>query len=84
MTAAHPSHSPHAKAAYAALRHGGAPAAHARVQLGLSLKVALRLERTFQARKGWDPMRPRFARHDLHVTQVVAEGGFPVLPERPR
>lgn len=75
-----------ASAAYAALRHGGAPPAIARVQLGLGRSVAFRLEKMFQARRsgGCDAMRPRFARHELHVKQVMKAGGFPILPERRR
>ena len=29
--------------------------------------------------RGADAMRPRFARHELHVAAVQAEGGFPAL-----
>ncbi|HEY8572753.1 hypothetical protein [Phenylobacterium sp.] len=70
-----------ASACYAALRHGGAPPVDARAQLGLGRRVAFELELFFHGRFG-GPMRPRFARHHRHVTAVLAEGGFPVMPER--
>lgn len=75
-----------ASKAYSALRHGGAPAAIARVQLGLSAEAAARLERMLLARPGGGPdaMRPSFARHDRHVAAVRAGGGYPVLRETAR
>jgi hypothetical protein len=78
--------SPLASASYAALRYEGAPPPRAQAALDLSPAAAARLERLFQARPGGgtDPMRPRFARHSAHVRAVLAQGGFPVLPERPR
>lgn len=77
---------PLASATYAALRHGGAPPAHAQAQVGVSPQVGRRLERLFQRRGGgrFDAMRPRFAHHDAHIRAALAEGGFPVLPERRR
>ncbi|HEY8615993.1 hypothetical protein [Phenylobacterium sp.] len=86
MTTATHDLSPHASAAYVALRRGGTPPAAARLQLGLMPIAALRLERTFQARKWRDPdaLRPRFAHHRRHLAAVLAAGGFPVLPERLR
>jgi hypothetical protein len=72
-----------ASAAYAALRQGGAPPAHASAQLGLGRRVSRELETWFRARRG-GAVRPRFARHERHVAAVLAEGGFPALPERRR
>ena len=68
-----------ASVSYVALRHGGAPPARARAQLGLSPRVGFELEQLFRKRKG-RPLRPRFARDDLHVRAVLRAGGFPVLP----
>lgn len=68
---------------YFVLRHSGASAARARVELGLELSTGRTQEALFQVRhpgKGGDPMRPRFARHGAHVAGVLAAGGFPVLP----
>jgi hypothetical protein len=65
-----------ASAAYAALRHGGAPPEHARVQLGLRRPVALQIERCFLARKG--------ARDERHIRAVLKAGGFPACRLRPR
>jgi hypothetical protein len=31
-----------------------------------------------------DRMRPRYARCGRHVAEVLAQGGYPVLPERRR
>jgi hypothetical protein len=75
-----------ASPAYAALRHGGAPAHVAAAQLRLDPLRALRLERLFQARRGGgvDPMKPAYARSGRHVADVLAQGGFPVLPEKRR
>ena len=75
-----------ASPAYAALRHGGWPAHAAAAQLELDPLRALRLERLFQARRGGgrDPMKPAYARNGRHVAAVLAEGGFPVLPEKQR
>lgn len=70
--------------AYAALRLGGAQAATARLQLGLSPRAGARLEAAFRrksARGGGDAQLPRFARHEAHVAQVLREGGFPALTE---
>lgn len=72
-----------ASAAYAALRHGGAPPAHASAQLGLTRRVSRELETWLHARRG-GPQRPRFARDERHLSAVLAQGGFPVLPERRR
>lgn len=77
---------PSASPAYAALRHGGWPAHIAAAQLQLEPLRALRLERLFQARGGGgqDAMKPAYARNGRHVAAVLAEGGFPVLPEKKR
>lgn len=74
-----------ASSSYAALRHGGTPAALARAQLGLTAEVAFRLEKLFQARPGggMDAMRPSFARHGEHVAAVQAAGGYPICGSRP-
>ncbi|WP_374471091.1 hypothetical protein [Phenylobacterium sp.] len=86
MTTCSPNPSTSASAAYAALRHGGSPPGVASVQLGLDRDVALRLERSFirRAGGGHHAMRPRFAHHDLHVGQVLAQGGYPAMPDRSR
>ena len=68
---------------YSALRHGGAPPARVLAQLGLGRSVAIELERWFCKRRG-GVLRPRFARHDVHVRAVLEQGGFPDLPERRR
>jgi hypothetical protein len=75
-----------ASPAYAALRHGGWPACAAAAQLQLDPLRALRLERLFQARRGGgrDPMKPAYARNGRHVAAVLAQGGYPVLPEKKR
>lgn len=73
-----------ASVGYAVLRHGGDPPERAVALLGLDPFIGLRLERSFRRRiacRGGELM-PRFARHDRHVRAVMAEGGFPVLPER--
>ena len=72
---------PFASASYAALRHEGFSPPRVRAELGLAEGRARKLERLFQARPGGgtDPMRPRFARHGMHVRAVAAAGGFPVL-----
>jgi hypothetical protein len=58
----------------------------ARAALGLPEAAAARFERLFLARPGAgpDPMRPRFARHEFHVAAVMAQGGYPMLPEKGR
>ena len=78
--------SPLASASYSVLRYEGMPPPRARAVLDLPAATAARLERLFQGRPGGgtDPMRPRFARHAAHVRAVLGEGGFPVLPARPR
>lgn len=75
-----------ASAGYAALRHAGVPAARVAAELRLEPFRALRLERLFRARPGGglNPMKPRYARHGRHVDAVLAQGGYPVLPERRR
>jgi hypothetical protein len=75
-----------ASPAYAALRHGGSPAHLAAAQLQLDPLRALRLERLFQARRGGgqDPMKPAYARNGRHVADVLAQGGYPALPENRR
>lgn len=64
-----------ASGAYAALRQGGASAPRARIELALAAPEALRLERLFLR------TRPRAGRDAGHVAAVLAEGGFPELPE---
>lgn len=73
-------------ASYATLRYEGVPPPQARTALQLPETTAARFERLFLARPGAgpDPMRPRFARHELHVAAVTAQGGYPVLPEKCR
>ena len=73
-------------ASYAALRYQGVPPPRARAMLELPEATAARFERLFLARPGAgpDPMRPRFARHGRHVAAVMAQGGYPVLPEKCR
>lgn len=74
-----------ASVGYAALRHGGAPAWRAAAELRLDPRRAEGLERLFRTHRGGrpdDPMRPRYANNGRHVTDVLAQGGFPVLPER--
>jgi hypothetical protein len=74
-----------ASASYAAARHGGAPPGVVAVELALPAETAVKLERLFQRRGGGvNAMKPRFARHAAHVASALAEGGFPVLPERRR
>lgn len=75
-----------ASAGYAALRHGGAPAWRAAAELAVDARRAKRLEGLFQHRKagGPDPMKPAYANNGRHVQDVLAEGGFPVLPETGR
>jgi hypothetical protein len=78
---------PNAGVGYAALRHGGAPPARAATELRLEPGRALRLETLFQARTRGpadDPMSPRYANCGRHVADVLALGGYPVLPERRR
>jgi hypothetical protein len=87
MTRSSPGLPPFARASYAALRQGGAPPPLAQVQLGLHASDAERLERLFRARGGGggdDAMRPAFARHEEHVSAVLAAGGYPALPETRR
>jgi hypothetical protein len=85
-----PSSSVHAptptSASYAALRYQGVPPPEAKAALELPEATAARFERLFLARPGAgpDPMRPRFARHALHVAAVTAQGGYPVLPKKCR
>jgi len=77
---------PNASAGYAALRHGGSAPWRAAAELSLPHRRAERLERMFQARKGGglDPMKPAYANNGRHVADVLAAGGYPVLPERRR
>jgi hypothetical protein len=79
-----PPASPLASASYAACRHGGSPPDIVRVQLALPPETAAELERLFQRRPGGGhgALRPRFARHQAHVQAVMAQGGYPALPER--
>jgi hypothetical protein len=75
--------SPLASASYAACRFGGAPPGIARVLLDLPAETAAELEHLFRARPGGGAhaMRPRFARHEAHVSAVMGEGGYPALAE---
>jgi hypothetical protein len=78
---------PNTGVGYAALRHGGAPPARAAAELRLEPRRARRLETLFQARPSGapdDPMKPRYANCGRHVADVLALGGFPVLPEARR
>jgi hypothetical protein len=86
MPSTSPNPHPLASASYAALRYEGVPPPRARVALGLAEATASRFEQLFQARPGGgsDPMRPRFARHAVHVAAVMAQGGFPAMPEKCR
>jgi hypothetical protein len=87
MESEHTKNTKNASAGYAALRHGGAPAWRARLELGLAAARAERMETLFRARTGGgpdDPMKPRYAKHGRHVAEVVAQGGYPVLPDRRR
>ncbi|HEX3699037.1 MAG TPA: hypothetical protein VHV27_00030 [Phenylobacterium sp.] len=87
MTSEQIKNTPNASAGYAALRHGGAPAWRAGVELGLTAGRAARLEELFRARRGGgpdDPMKPRYARNGRHAADVLAAGGYPVLPARRR
>lgn len=72
----------HASAAYAVLRRGGAAATRAQTELGLASEAVVHLERMFLSKA--EEQRPKFARHDRHVAAAMAQGGFPVLPERRR
>jgi hypothetical protein len=76
--------SPLASASYAACRYAGAPPDIVQVELQLPPETAAALERLFRRKPGGGPgaMRPRFARHEAHVRAVVAEGGYPAMPER--
>ena len=71
---------------YAALRYQGVPPPRARAALELPEATAARFERLFLASPGAgpDPMRPRFARDEAHVAAVMAQGGYPVLPDKCR
>ena len=75
---------PHVAPSYVVCRLGGAPPETAQNELGLTPKTVARLERLFQRRPGGgaDAMKPRFARHDQHVTSAMALGGFPGLARR--
>ena len=87
MTSEQIKNTTNASAGYAALRHGGAPAWRACAELGLPVARGEKLERLFQARRGGGPddaMKPRYARNGRHVADVLAAGGYPVLPERRR
>lgn len=78
---------PDTRMGYVVLRHGGAPAHRAAAELRLDPRRAKRLEQLFRDRPRGspdDPMKPRYANNGRHVTDVLAEGGFPVLPERRR
>lgn len=70
-----------ANASYRVLRYGGSTPEAARTLLDLPAPTADRFEQLFLRSSGGgdDPMRPAFARHDKHVTAVLAQGGFPAL-----
>jgi hypothetical protein len=83
MRTSHHDRPAHSGQAYAALRHGGASQARARAELALSVERAAELEARFRVRRpgeGPDAMRPRFARHQLHVATVLKQGGYPAIP----
>lgn len=87
MTREQTKNTPSASVGYAALRHGGAAPWRAAAELRLEPARAARLEGYFQTRRGGDPkdpMKPRYANHGRHVDDVLAAGGYPVLPERRR
>jgi len=78
---------PDTRMGYVVLRHGGSPPTRAAAEMRLDAARACRLEQLFRARRGGspdDPMRPRYANNGRHVADVMAQGGFPVLPERRR
>ena len=54
------------------------------VELGIAPTDVRRLEAHFRARPPWggDIQVPRFARHDKHVADVMAQGGFCAFSER--
>lgn len=67
---------------YSVLRHSGASQARACAELGVSSGRGLVLEALLHVARpgaGCDRERPRFARHDRHVADVLAAGGYPVL-----
>jgi hypothetical protein len=67
---------------YTALRLGGASPMRTCAELGLGPVSGRVLEAAFrQPRpgKGGSGGRPRFARHEAHVSRVLAEGGFSAL-----
>jgi hypothetical protein len=74
------------RSSYAVLRRGGASPLAASTQLALEPRLARRLEVLFRSRVsgGGEEAQPRFARHDAHVTNVMAQGGFPSLTEHRR
>ncbi|THD80598.1 MAG: hypothetical protein E7812_07670 [Phenylobacterium sp.] len=87
MTSEQTKNTLNASAGYAALRHGGAPAWRACAELGLEPARGAHLEQLFRARRSGgpdDPMKPRYARNGRHVADVLAAGGYPVLPARRR
>ena len=70
---------------YAALRQTGTSPARARAELDLAPAAARRLERAFRARVArgdGDQQTPKFARHEAHVSAVMAQGGFCAFSER--
>jgi hypothetical protein len=67
---------------YSVLRHSGATQARACAELGVSSGRGQVLEALLKVARpgtGCDSERPRFARHDHHVSGVLAQGGYPVL-----
>lgn len=67
---------------YAVLRQSGASRARAQAELGLTPDRGRQLEVWFRRPRpgaGCDSVRPRFARHDAHVTAVLRGGGYPEL-----
>lgn len=68
---------------YAALRQSGTPPDRARRLLNLQGVAAGQLEAGFKARlkQPSEHERPRFARDEVHVAAVLAQGGFCALSE---
>jgi hypothetical protein len=63
---------------YSVLRCGGASHARACAEMGVNSGRAIELAAGFRMRRSEDP-RPRFARDDRHVADVLAAGGYPAL-----
>ena len=69
---------------YTTLRQTGTSPSRAMVELGVAPGDGRRLEAHFRRRPQWggDLQVPRFARHDRHVADVMAHGGFCAFSER--